>query len=107
LSPHHDRLTGAIFMVSAAGAQRDATISNDTNSDYSWDGVWESATRITDDGWIAEIRIPFSQLRFPAADKQVWGINVVRYIHRKNENDWLHLVPKNENGMASRMDDLE
>ncbi len=106
LSPYHDRLTGAQFEISAAGVQRDAIISNDTNTDYSWEGVWESAVRITDDGWIAELRIPFSQLRFPAARKQIWGINASRYIHRKNETVWLQLVPKNESGTASRMDDL-
>src|SRR6266850_2786816 len=78
LSPFHDGLTGAVFEVSAAGVQRDAIVSNDTNTDYSWDGVWESAVRITDEGWTAEIRIPFSQLRFPASGPQVWGINASR-----------------------------
>jgi hypothetical protein len=107
LSPFHDGLTGAIFEVSAAGVQRDAIVSNDTNTDYSWDGVWESAVRITDEGWIAEIRIPLSQLRFPASGPQVWGINASRYVQRKNETVWLRLVPKNESGLASRMDDLE
>jgi hypothetical protein len=107
LSPYHDHLTGAVFEVSAAGAQRDAIISNDTNTDYSWEGVWESAVRITDEGWTAELRIPFSQLRFPASARQVWGINAARFILRKNETAWLQLVPKNETGLASRMDDLE
>ena len=107
LSPFHDGLTGAMFEVSAAGVQRDAIVSNDTNTDYSWDGVWESAVRITDEGWIAEIRIPLSQLRFPASGPQVWGINASRYVQRKNETVWLRLVPKNESGLASRMDDLE
>src|SRR6266850_5979232 len=107
LSPFHDGLTGAVFEVSAAGVQRDAIVSNDTNMDYSWDGVWESAVRITVEGWIAEIRIPLSQLRFPASGPQVWGINASRYVQRKNETVWLRLVPKNESGLASRMDDLE
>src|SRR6266571_2247328 len=107
LSPYHDRLTGAVFEISAAGVQRDAIISNDTNTDYSWEGVWESAVGVTDDGWAAELRIPFSQLRFPASAHQVWGINAARFIHRKNETVWLQLVRKNESGVASRMDDLE
>jgi hypothetical protein len=107
LSPNHDRLTGALFQVSAAGVQRDAIISNDTFQDQSWDGVWESAVRIDDEGWSLEMRIPFSQLRFPPGEHQVWGINAARYIHRKNETVWLQMVPKNESGTASRMDDLE
>ena len=107
LSPNHDRLTGAQFEISAAGVQRDAIISNDVFTDFSWDGVWESAVRIGDDGWSLEIRIPFSQLRFPPGERQVWGINIARYIQRKNETVWLQLVPKNESGTASRMDDLD
>ena len=106
LSPYHDRLTGAIFEVSCTGVQRDAIISNDVFTDYSWEGVWESAVRIDDEGWSLEIRIPFSQLRFPAGQHQVWGINAARFIHRKNETVWLQMVPKKESGIASRMDDL-
>ena len=107
LSPNHDRLTGAEFDISAAGVQRDAIISNDTFTDYSWEGVWESAVHVDDEGWSVEMRIPFSQLRFPGGDHQIWGINAARYIHRKNETVWLQMVPKNQSGTASRMDDLE
>ena len=107
LSPNHDRLTGVQFEVSAAGVQRDAIISNDVFTDNSWDGVWESAVRVDDEGWSVEMRIPFSQLRFPPGDHQVWGINAARYIHRKNETVWLQMVPKKESGTASRMDDLQ
>jgi hypothetical protein len=106
ISPYHDRLTGAIFEISAAGVQRDAAISNDVFTDYSWEGVWESAVRIDDLGWCAELRIPFSQLRFPPSEQHVWGINAARNIYRKNESAWLQMVPKNESGTASRMDDL-
>jgi hypothetical protein len=107
LSPYHDGLTGALFEISAGGVQRDAIISNDTFTDFSWEGVWESGVKIDALGWCAEIRIPFSQLRFPASGNQLWGINASRYIHRKNENVWLHLVKKTESGTASRMDDLD
>lgn len=103
LDPRHDRLTGAMFRVSAAGVQADNVISNDTNEDGSWDAVWTSAVTVDAQGWCAELRIPFSQLRFNAAPQQTWGINVERYIHRKNEWVWLELVLKNENGLASRM----
>ena len=102
----HDRLTGAAFEVSAAGAQRDSIISNDTARDSSWDAVWESAVSIDSEGWTAELRIPLSQLRFLRADRQTWGFNVERFIYRKNERDWFVLVPKAENGLASRMADL-
>jgi hypothetical protein len=106
LSPYHDGLTGALFQISAAGVQRDAVISNDVYTDYSWEGVWESAVGMDAQGWCAEIRIPFSQLRFPASENHLWGINASRFIHRKNESVWLHPVKKTDNGTASRMDDL-
>lgn len=103
LDPRHDHRTGVAFMVSAAGAQRDLVISNDTFENSSWDAVWTSAVSIDGQGWSAELRIPFSQLRFNTADVQTWGINVVRHLRRANETSWLELVPKNENGLASRM----
>ena len=99
----HDRLTGAAFEVSAAGAQRDQSISNDTNRDDSWDAVWEAAVSIDEQGWVAEMRIPLSQLRFLKAERQTWGFNLERFIYRKNERVWLELVPKDESGLASRM----
>jgi hypothetical protein len=68
ISPYHDRLTGAVFEVSAAGVQRDAIVSNDVFTDYSWEGVWESSVQVDELGWCLEIRVPFSQLRFPRAE---------------------------------------
>ena len=107
LDPHHDRLTGAGFAVSAAGVQRDALIYNDSFLDYSWDAVWESAVEVGEGGWTVEMRIPLSQLRFPRAERHTWGVNVERVIKRRNESDWLQLVPKNESGLASRMAALD
>ncbi len=98
-----DHLTGVSFRVSASGVQRDAAIFNDTFEDSTWDAVWQSAVSMDEGGWSAEVRIPLSQLRFKVAQQQSWGINVSRFIRRKNETDWLELVPKRETGLASRM----
>ncbi len=103
LDPHLDHRTGVEFRVTAAGVQCDSVIFNDSWDDNSWDAVWESAVSLDARGWAAELRIPFSQLRFPAADPQTWGINAARYIQRRNETSWLELVPKKESGLASRM----
>lgn len=103
LDPRHDHRSGMIFQVSAAGVQSDAILFNDSWDDSSWDGVWESAVTVDREGWVAEMRIPFSELRFPAGDRQTWGFNVTRFIHRRNESDWLELVPKKESGLASRL----
>ncbi len=107
LDPHHDRLTGAQFGVSAAGVQRDALIYNDNFLDATWDAVWESAVAVGDDGWTVEMRIPLSQLRFPRLDRYTWGVNMQRIIQRRNEADWFELVGKTESGLASRMAFLE
>ena len=101
--PQHDHVTGAMFTVSAAGSQADAIIFNDSWEDGSWDAVWDAAVSIDQDGWTVEMRIPFSQLRFPSGGRDAWGINASRFIQRRNESDWLQLVPKAESGLASRM----
>lgn len=103
LDTMHDHQTGFIFRVSAAGVQRDQVLYNDSWTDQTWDGVWHSAVSTDERGWSAELRIPLSQLRFSAGDKKTWGLNVERFIRRKNETDWLALVKKSENGIASRM----
>jgi hypothetical protein len=103
LDPRHDHLTGFMFEVSAAGVQGDQIIFNDWETDTGWDGVWESSVSQDQEGWTAEIRIPFSQLRFSSASEQTWGINLSRSIPRKHETVWLELVPKQEHGLASRM----
>lgn len=103
LDPRHDHRTGVQFTITAAGVQGDGVISNDTFTDDSWDAVWSSAVSHDAQGWSAELRIPFSQLRFNAAERQTWGINISRFIRRKNETVWLELWPKNDNGLASRM----
>jgi hypothetical protein len=107
LDPHHDHLTGASFAVSAAGVQYDSTIFNDSFQDQSWDAVWHSAVTIDESGWSLEMRIPYSQLRFPSAERLTFGINAMRFIQRKKEQAWLVFVPKTESGLASRMGHLE
>ena len=106
LDPQHDHRTGVVLEVSAAGVQRDAALYDDNFEDVTWDAVWESAVTRDAEGWTLEMRIPFSQLRFPAVSES-WGVNARRVVHRKNESSWLVLVPKNESGLVSRMAHLE
>src|SRR5687768_7206219 len=106
LDPMHDHLTGAVFRVSASNVQQDATLYNDSWSDGSWDAVWDSAVTVDEGGWSVEMSIRLSQLRFRFGDQHTCGMNVQRYIRRKNENDWLLMVPKNDTGLASKMPHL-
>ncbi len=105
--PHHDHLTGVEFRVTAAGVQKDAVIYNDVYQDDTWDAVWESAVGRDDGGWVVEMRIPFSQMRFPQAEVLTWGVNAQRIVHRSGEESWVSITPSNESGLASRMPHLE
>ncbi len=106
LDPHHDHRTGYRFRVNAAGSISDALLYNDSDRDSSWDGVWEASVKTDAEGWTAEIRLPLSQLRFSAGDHP-WGINVVRYLHRRNEESWLELVPLKETRLVSLFGHLD
>jgi hypothetical protein len=106
IDPQRDRLSGAAFTVTPSNVQIDSILYNDIGEDGTWDGVWESATKIVPDGWIAEMRIPFSQLRFPDKPVHVWGLNVTRRTVRNNE--WVRIVNtrKGETGFVSHFADI-
>ena len=82
--PYNDGLNMYEFKVSPSGLQNDCKYSA-IGQDITWDAVWESAAKITQAGWVVEIAIPYSALRFPRIEKQVWGINFWRSFHRRNE----------------------
>lgn len=100
---YHDHRTAFEFAVNPAGVKTDDLTSNDFFiGDRSWEPVWDVATAIDSLGWVAEMRIPFSQLRFPQRRDQLWGFQVFRWVFRKSEMSLLAFVPKNETGYASR-----
>ena len=81
LDPFDDDRNGYLFVTNPNGARADALLaSGDRNED--WDGVWDVRTRRTGEGWFAEMRIPFSSLRFPTGAERAWGINFQRDIPR-------------------------
>lgn len=83
----HDHRNGYLFRINPLGTLYDATITNEgqtTNSN--WDEQWEAVTQITDEGWVAEIAIPFKSVRFESGEEITWGINFHREIKRKNED---------------------
>jgi uncharacterized protein DUF5916 len=106
LDPYHDRRTGYFFVISAAGVLRDGILYNDGWTDGSWDGVWAGRARIDSLGWTAEMRIPYSQLRFRSNEQGRWGVNFRRYVARRNEYDHVAYTPRNESGFVSRFPDL-
>jgi hypothetical protein len=105
LDSYHDHRTAYGFEVNPSGVRRDQTRST-TREDDSWDPVWEARTTIDADGWTAEIRIPFSQLRFNPADRQTWGLQVERQISRTGEFAVFSFTPRSEPGGIARFGHL-
>ncbi|MGA8807786.1 MAG: DUF5916 domain-containing protein, partial [Thermoanaerobaculia bacterium] len=107
LDPRYDRLSGNAFTLQPAGVQVDTILYNDINEDPSWDGVWDSAVKIVPDGWVAEVRIPYSQLRFPDKPVHVWGVNITRRTVRNNEVVRIVNTKKGETGFVSHFADID
>jgi len=84
LDTYGDERRAFEFFANALGVQMDATNDDvNQNEDDSWDAIWDSAGKIHDGGYIVEMQIPLSQLRFPSVDgKQVWGIDLLRFYPR-------------------------
>ena len=108
LDTYRDKRTAYSFSISAGGARTDYYHATDSehNRDYSFDPVWTARTEVYDDRWTAEMRIPFSQLRFNDVDEQVWGLNINRYMPLRREDLYWIVVPQNESGWSSRMGEL-
>jgi hypothetical protein len=106
IDSYHDKRSGFYFSVNAAGTFYDGVMLNDDWDDDTWDGVWEGKVTTDDQGWTAELRIPFSQLRFRNEATNVWGINFSRTIARRNERDFVVFTPLNGSGFVSRFVDL-
>lgn len=106
IDPQLDRLSGNAFTISPANVQVDTVLYNDIGEDGSWDGVWDSAVKIVPDGWVGEVRIPYSQLRFHDKPVHTWGVNITRRTTRINE--WSRIVntKKGETGFVSHFADI-
>ena len=103
----HDHLGRAFFQVNPSGSKFDMLGIGSSCCDDGWNPIWEAATRIDDDGWSAEIRIPLSQLRFSSASSQTWGLQLRRWIQRRNELQQWAFWRKNESGGPNRFGHLE
>ena len=85
----------------------DQFYSNDgQNQDQTWDPNWWVKTSVDKEGWVAEMKIPFSQVRFEKNSGVVWGLEIVRIIYRKNETDFWQHIPKNAPGLVHLFGEL-
>jgi hypothetical protein len=106
IDSYFDRRTAFHFGVNPVGVKVDLYRFNDTEEDSSWDAVWDVATRIDDQGWTAEFRIPYSQLRFGNHDDQTWGINFAREIARRNETSTWAPIRQSDAAVVSKSGEL-
>jgi hypothetical protein len=95
IDSNHDHRSAFGFEINPAGTRRDQTRDGGSEDD-SWDPVWESAAVVTDSGWFAELRIPFSQLRFTGAVDQTWGLQIERQIARRQEFAVWSFTPRDQ-----------
>jgi hypothetical protein len=105
---YNDQQNGFQFLVTPNNVQTDAKLDANANSsfndfgDKSWDAVWQSKTRVVNDGWIAELRIPYISLRFARKEVQTWGLQFLRFTRRNNESSYWNAVDPNINGFANQ-----
>ncbi|MBN1388850.1 MAG: carbohydrate binding family 9 domain-containing protein [Bacteroidales bacterium] len=98
---YHDLRTGFVYGVSSAGVRFDMIMSNDgQNEDTSWDPIWQAKAKVHEWGWAAEMKIPFTQLRFQKSSDEVWGIIVARQIFRHEEMSLWPAIPRDAPGIV-------
>lgn len=104
-----DRRTSIVLGVTASGVRLDRYHATDTEEtfDAGYDLVWVARTSIDDQGWTAEMWIPFTQLRFNPQDALTWGLNIQRFRPSLNEEDAWVLIPRTVRAWASRFGELE
>ncbi|MEE4286608.1 MAG: DUF5916 domain-containing protein, partial [Mariniphaga sp.] len=93
LDSYFDKQTAFEFNVTAAGQKVDLMHLGEYGWDFNWDAVWDGKSSVGDSAWYAEMRVPFSQLRYANKKEHVWGMHVWRWIDRLKEEDQWKLIP--------------
>ena len=102
IDPYHDLTTGYHFRINPDGVKEDYYNYGDLYHDGSWDAVWEGDTHVDDEGWFAEVRIPFSSIRYRAAESMTWGFNVFQYVHSQGQRIAWSNWDRDQGGFMSR-----
>jgi hypothetical protein len=108
IDPYNQGQLAYGFFVNVAGVQTDlkAIKSDYDYEDVNWNAVWESATKVNNNGWVVEMRIPYSAIRFPKKDEHIWGLNIFRSIRRYNSNNSWNFINKEVNGFIHQQGQL-
>ena len=108
LDSFHDLRTGFLFGVSSAGVKYDQMFTGDgQNQDSSWDPNWWVETSVNKEGWVAEMKIPLSQVRFDKNSGGVWGLDVARILYRRNEQTFWQHIPREAPGLVHLFGELK
>jgi hypothetical protein len=102
LDTFRDRERAYFFMANPLGVQMDGIRTEGQDDDVSWDAVWQSDGRLTPDGYVVRMTIPFRSLRFPPAPVQTWGIALGRVIRRGNEESYWPFITKRVKGLVAQ-----
>lgn len=104
---YNDKINGVGFYVTPYGEQFDAKYSNSNNGeDESWNAVWDSESKIHEDGWTFEMRIPYSALRFSNRENQTWGLNITRRRNKTGQQYMWNPVDPKVNGFINQEGEL-
>jgi hypothetical protein len=106
LDTYHDHTTGYNFRVNTLGVQEDRYVFNDGNMDRDWDAVWEGGAHRDEDGWYAELRIPFSCVRFRPAEDMTWGCQLYRFLYSRGEDTSWVTWDRETRGFVSRFGEI-
>lgn len=85
LDPFNNKRTGYWFQTNPNGVRSDGIFETATNMNHDWEGIWYAEARINDEGWVAEMAIPFKTLNFDVNNAD-WGFTTERQIARKQES---------------------
>lgn len=107
IDSYHDLRSAFSFTLSVSGVRNDEFVSNNGNNwDPSWNPIWFAKTHIDEKGWTAEIKIPFSQLRYGNEPEKIWGFQIMRRIFRKEERSTWQYIPQNSGVWVSSFGEL-
>lgn len=99
---YNDKINGFGFYVTPYGEQFDAKYSATNGEDGSWNGVWDSESKVHENGWSFEMRIPYSALRFVSSDNQTWGLNITRRRNKTGQQYMWNPVDPKVNGFVNQ-----
>jgi hypothetical protein len=107
IDSYYDKRSAFSFTASVSGVKGDEYVSNNGNNwDANWDPIWYLATKIDEEGWIAEMRIPLSQLRFADKPEHIWGLQFTRRFFRNEERSTWQYIPPDAAGWVHLFGEL-